>query len=186
MKSATLVILIVFLGGSLVGCGHRQRTSSVVDRHQIVQTLQVDEKEFVEVARENFVLPNVAKEMVQSKVTEIVCNFAFDGSELTETDEKVLDETFAKVEPGTLRRVEIEGHCCNIGEDKWNDGLSQQRAEAVAEYLERMHDVPRDKMITLAYGEARPKHPNDTPAGRAANRRCEVVIVQSGKEGLAD
>ena len=174
------MLLIVLVTTGLVGCGRRNHQWQTVDKHHL------QEKKFVEVARTNFTLPDVAKEMVNSKVTEVVCTFAFDASELSATDEKQLNKAFAHVEPGTLSRVEIEGHCCNIGEDSWNDSLSQLRAEAVAEYIERQHDVPRDKMVTLAFGEARPKHPNDTQSGRSANRRCEVVIVHSGKGGLAD
>ena len=179
-RNKSLLLLMVLLTASMVGCGRRTQGGQVVDKHHL------QEEAFVEVARENFTLPNVAKEMVNSKVTEVVCTFAFDDSDLSATDEKQLNEAFANVEPGTLHRVEIEGHCCNIGEDSWNDSLSQLRAEAVAEYLERQHDVPRDKMVTLAFGEARPKHPNDTQSGRSANRRCEVVIVRSGKGSLAD
>ncbi len=199
MKKRMLIIcLVIAVNTMVVGCGNR-RQSERVTRHK-----PGNDVVFYEVARSNFKLESaedkvatlrnrpktktdlLAEKMVAAKVAEVVCTFSFDDSELTKLDKKQLDKAFTKVAPGKLQRVEIEGHCCNIGEDDWNDGLSNKRAEAVAEYLERDLNVPRAKMVTLAYGEARPKHPNDTAAGRSANRRCEVVIVYQGEGGLTD
>jgi outer membrane protein OmpA-like peptidoglycan-associated protein len=79
--------------------------------------------------------------------------------------------------------IEIDGHTDNIGSDRSNQRLSEQRAGSVADYLADL-GIDRSRMITQGFGETRPVETNDTDAGRAANRRVEVVIT--GTEELVE
>src|SRR3546814_18449530 len=81
---------------------------------------------------------------------------------------------------GTLQQynqtiIEVAGHTDSVGTDSYNQQLSQQRAEAVANYL-NSRGVMRDRMITVGAGETRPIASNDTETGRAKNRRVEITL----------
>ncbi|TLY29572.1 MAG: hypothetical protein E6K56_08155 [Ignavibacteria bacterium] len=72
--------------------------------------------------------------------------------------------------------VTIEGHTDSQGSDELNQTLSESRAKAVAEYL--MANMGVELPINHhGYGESRPVASNDTPDGRAKNRRIDVVIA---------
>lgn len=72
--------------------------------------------------------------------------------------------------------IKIDGHTDNIGSNKSNQRLSEQRAASVADYLADL-GIDRTRMTTEGFGETRPVAVNDTDAGRAANRRVEVAIT---------
>jgi outer membrane protein OmpA-like peptidoglycan-associated protein len=76
-----------------------------------------------------------------------------------------------------LVRLRIEGHTDAVGEDSSNLALSQARAEAVrAALVER--GIEDRRLEALGLGETRPIDSNETAAGRANNRRVEIVIVE--------
>ncbi len=74
-------------------------------------------------------------------------------------------------------KVEIQGHTDNVGSDEYNQRLSEQRAWAVVNYLVQQMGVDPARLIAKGYGESMPKAPNDTPEGRALNRRVEFVVI---------
>jgi hypothetical protein len=76
-------------------------------------------------------------------------------------------------------RVRVEGFADASGDEQLNLVLSTRRAETIATQLASA-GVPPDKLRATSYGEDRPIAPNETKAGRAANRRVEIVI----EEGL--
>jgi outer membrane protein OmpA-like peptidoglycan-associated protein len=72
--------------------------------------------------------------------------------------------------------VTIEGHTDSQGSDELNQTLSESRAKAVAEYL--MANMGVEFAVNhQGYGESRPVASNDSPEGRAKNRRIDVVIT---------
>ncbi len=72
-------------------------------------------------------------------------------------------------------RIIIEGHTDNRGSDAYNDALSERRAEAVENALER-RGVSADAMRAIGRGKAYPVATNDTSDGRQQNRRVEIVF----------
>ncbi len=74
----------------------------------------------------------------------------------------------------------IEGHTDDVGKDEYNLGLSQRRAEAVANYL-RNTGIANSRLIIKWYGEAQPIADNATTEGKALNRRVEFVITANEK-----
>ncbi|MGH8188634.1 MAG: OmpA family protein [Steroidobacteraceae bacterium] len=74
--------------------------------------------------------------------------------------------------------VAVEGHTDANGSDSTNLILSQDRADAVRQYLISTFGVDAEKVSSVGYGEARPVATNETPAGRARNRRIDLVIRQ--------
>ena len=82
----------------------------------------------------------------------------------------------------SLHDILIEGHTDNIpvrsGDYPTNWALSAARANSVVDYLAANFSIPQEKLISAAYGEFRPVAPNDTPEGRAKNRRIEIVVAR--------
>jgi hypothetical protein len=70
--------------------------------------------------------------------------------------------------------VEIQGHTCWVGTDKYNQGLSERRAKAVVKYLEDKGVDPA-RLQWQGYGESRPAFENKTREGRIKNRRVELA-----------
>ena len=77
--------------------------------------------------------------------------------------------------------VIIGGHTDSTGPEPLNEHLSQQRAEAVRQYLVANGILPFDKIIAVGYGSMRPLASNSTEKGRAMNRRIDVTIYPSAK-----
>jgi len=73
--------------------------------------------------------------------------------------------------------LEIQGYTDATGPAEYNQVLGWKRAEAVRRYL-HAQGVALGRMATISYGEDMPAEPNDTPAGRAANRRVEIVVLK--------
>jgi outer membrane protein OmpA-like peptidoglycan-associated protein len=72
-------------------------------------------------------------------------------------------------------RVEVEGHTDSVGDETYNQGLSERRAHAVREYLIRQ-GIPSTAIVAHGFGESRPVVSNGTAAGRQQNRRVELVV----------
>ena len=72
-------------------------------------------------------------------------------------------------------RLSIEGHTDADGADDANQALSQARAASVRAYLTGKHGIDVDRLETRGWGEAKPIDRNDTPEGKANNRRVELV-----------
>lgn len=72
--------------------------------------------------------------------------------------------------------LEIQGHTDATGPEAYNDQLGEARAEAVRKYLSQQ-GVALNRMATISYGEEAPVAPNDTPDGRAQNRRVAIVVL---------
>jgi outer membrane protein OmpA-like peptidoglycan-associated protein len=70
----------------------------------------------------------------------------------------------------------IEGHTDAHGSDEQNQKLSQERAESVRQYMINAMRIPTYRLIATGYGETRPVSSNETEAGRARNRRTDIVI----------
>ncbi len=69
-------------------------------------------------------------------------------------------------------KLTIEGHTDNIGDVAKNLELSEQRAQAVADYLIK-NGIDAERLTSAGFGGARPIAPNETPSSRAKNRRVE-------------
>ena len=86
-----------------------------------------------------------------------------------------LDRLAQALKDNSNTRVLIEGHTDSVGGDDYNLGLSERRAEAVADAL-RMRGVPPDRYEVKGLGKAFPVASNETQAGRQQNRRVEIVF----------
>ncbi|HDP0319475.1 TPA: OmpA family protein [Salmonella enterica subsp. enterica serovar Concord] len=80
-----------------------------------------------------------------------------------------------KARPGWL--IVVSGHTDNTGSVQLNQTLSLQRAEAVRNWMRDTGNVPESCFAVQGYGAGRPVATNDTPEGRALNRRVEISLV---------
>lgn len=72
--------------------------------------------------------------------------------------------------------VEVAGHTDSDGTEQYNQGLSERRAQSVAQYF-RSQNIMGERLITIGLGETRPVADNSTAAGKQANRRVEITMV---------
>ncbi|HKO93664.1 MAG TPA: OmpA family protein, partial [Polyangiaceae bacterium] len=75
----------------------------------------------------------------------------------------------------TESKIVVEGHTDATGSTASNEQLSMKRAEAVRDALVS-DGVPAERITVMGYGESRPLADNASPAGRATNRRVEIVV----------
>lgn len=86
----------------------------------------------------------------------------------------------ARADLSRADRVRITGHTDNTGAADYNTQLSQQRAEAVRDYLISI-GVDASKMEASGAGDTKPIADNTTTEGRAKNRRVEIEVTGLGK-----
>ena len=124
--------------------------------------------------------PPVIKKIVQGpKTIRLDSMSLFDSgkSDLKAGSTKMLVNSLVgiKARPGWL--IVVSGHTDNTGNPKLNQTLSLKRAEAVRDWMRDTGDVPESCFAVQGYGESRPVATNDTPEGRALNRRVEISLV---------
>ena len=73
--------------------------------------------------------------------------------------------------------ITVEGHTDSQGDERTNQKLSFERANAVRQYLLANMGLPEDRVSAIGYGESRPIASNETKEGRAKNRRIDVVLT---------
>ena len=169
--------------GALVGDRLQKRDQQLTEQQQQV------EQQKQEIARNQQLIDELKKKNLEAKETErgVVVNlpdvlFEFGKADLTgdaRTKVGSISEVLNNQAKG--RRVSVEGHTDSIGSDAYNQKLSERRAEGVASALET-GGVSIQRLTAKGYGKRYPVAPNassdgtDNPAGRAKNRRVEVVI----------
>jgi len=87
-----------------------------------------------------------------------------------------LDEVAAILQQKPYLKLDIAGHTDNSGTPEKNQVLSEQRARAVLEYLTDKRGIAKERLSAAGYGSTRPLTSNDTPEGRAINRRVEFKL----------
>ncbi len=102
--------------------------------------------------------------------------FGFDSSRIKPEAAARLFDVLAEIERRGRPDVLIEGHTDSVGSDEYNEGLSVRRAEAVRQWF-REHLAPGAASFRVeGKGEEENIASNSTAAGRARNRRVEIVI----------
>jgi len=104
--------------------------------------------------------------------------FRVNSAVLSPEAKRTLDEFAAKTENAKAYTIEVAGHTDSTGSEAKNLRLSQQRAEAVVQYLAVNHKIPPRRIVTpMGYGKTEAVADNTTAAGRAQNRRVEVKMM---------
>ena len=87
-----------------------------------------------------------------------------------------LDKGVRVLEMNPTVKIELHGHTDSIGSDEYNQALSKRRATAVRDYFVSK-GIDSNRLTAKGMGEEDPVAPNETPEGRAENRRVELNII---------
>jgi len=102
--------------------------------------------------------------------------FGVDSANIDPSFRSTLDQVASTLTQYEKTYVDVLGHTDSTGSDAYNQGLSERRASAVADYLST-RDVQSARLAARGYGESQPKASNLDAAGRSANRRVEIRLV---------
>lgn len=105
--------------------------------------------------------------------------FEFNKATLLPASSEILDVLGLVLTKYPEVRIEVAGHTDSSGPDEYNLRLSRLRAESVREYLIRTCSIDPGRLTARGFGESRPIAENNTPTGRAINRRVEFVVVKT-------
>ena len=101
--------------------------------------------------------------------------FTVDSAQLKPEFYQPLNDVASTLVANPSTSIDVVGHASSDGPDDYNQQLSERRASSVANYLQAQGVQPV-RMTAIGMGERQPVASNDTQAGRAANRRVEIVL----------
>jgi OmpA-OmpF porin, OOP family len=117
---------------------------------------------------------------IREKVAEKSWNIEFESgsNRLTPQAEKSLQNLFNDLVVASNLKVEVHGHTDNAGDPNKNMQLSEDRAFAVKQWLEKKSssNFPDGRVSIIAHGQMTPLVSNGTPEGKAKNRRVTIVM----------
>lgn len=114
-------------------------------------------------------------------ITLAVALFPVGQTKLAPEAHQKLDELADTLRTEPDATIHIRGHADSTGSDSRNLQLSHERAEQVADYLSS-HGVPRDHMQIDSVGDTQPITREQTPQGKAIDRRVQLVIYVPAKQ----
>ena len=122
--------------------------------------------------------PVYEEEVVEAETVrvELDVKFDFDKAQVKQDSYSDIENLaeFMKQFPQTSTTV--EGHTDSVGNDAYNQKLSERRAGAVRDVLVNQYGVDANRVNAVGYGEAHPVADNATRDGRAVNRRVEAAV----------
>lgn len=104
--------------------------------------------------------------------------FGFDSATLRDASKENLRKLARIMSEDDDTNLMIVGHTDSTGDENYNQGLSERRAQSAADYLIEQ-GIAASRVQTEGMGETEPIADNDTEAGRQENRRVEVAIFAS-------
>lgn len=111
-----------------------------------------------------------------SAIDTSVISFEANSAEFASGSRQALEQIVQLLNSYPDRRIKVAGHTDSSGQREKNLQLSRARAEAVTGYL-LDRGVNRNQLIAQGYGSTQPMVSNDTEAGRARNRRIEIIVM---------
>ncbi len=106
--------------------------------------------------------------------------FDLNKADLKPAADKPLEQAWAKIKSSPRRRlIYFNGHTDSTGKDSYNMQLSERRAKAVAQWFIRRGYLTPSVVRPQGFGKTQPAAPNNTPQGRAKNRRVEIFLSNS-------
>lgn len=103
--------------------------------------------------------------------------FATDSAKLSGDAKDVLENIGKTLRTLENRHIRVRGHTDNVGEEKYNQQLSEKRAEVVTDYLIDESELNPDSLSYEGRGARDPIADNSIAEGRAKNRRVEIILL---------
>lgn len=109
-------------------------------------------------------------------------NFAFNSSNLPPQAQHEIDSFLSDFKSDGTDGVVfmVAGHTDSAGSDDFNYELGKRRADAVSRYLITKKSMDPLRVVSVSYGESAPAADNNSPQGRAKNRRVEILVYRDG------
>jgi len=123
---------------------------------------------------DNVTITNTGDRLIVTLPQDIL--FAVNSSAVRPDLQRDLGTVASNLQAYPDSTVQVVGHTDSDGEAGFNQGLSEDRANAVASVLLN-NGVPSQRVQAFGRGEAQPVASNLTPEGKAQNRRVEIVIL---------
>ncbi len=121
-----------------------------------------------------------ADDNIRQTVSKKSWSIEFDNGKSTFTPSTIssLNQLFNDLVIASNLKVEVHGHTDNVGNFEENMKLSERRAFAIKEWLEKKSatNFPEGRISIKAHGSSNPLVPNETAEGRAKNRRVEIIM----------
>jgi OOP family OmpA-OmpF porin len=108
--------------------------------------------------------------------------FDFNKSTLQPSSDAALQPAANIMASDKTLKLEVQGHTDNVGNDSYNQTLSEARAKAVVVWLTQ-HGVAADRLTAKGYGKTKPIADNGSDDGRAKNRRVEIADPKCSPKG---
>lgn len=179
MKSFCLLLFVVVLGFSLIGCTcARQAMKGEVAPPKASEEKKIapmEEKKQVTAVEEK-AAPAVAPS-AQPGGPAVAINpifFDFDRYNIRPGDVEILKSNLEWFKANPNKKVRIEGNCDERGTIEYNMALGQKRADSAKNYLTNL-GVDAKLLETISYGKERPADPAHNEAAWAKNRRDDFV-----------
>ncbi|MDD2899290.1 MAG: OmpA family protein [Desulfuromonadaceae bacterium] len=171
--------------------------SSEADRARILADIHAQEAailktqadaQYREAEKEKAELAQLLKELseLQGQLTDrgIVLTigdvlFATGKSNLNVSAQSSMDKIAGFLQKKQNRNLLVEGHTDSVGNEQYNQELSEQRAASVKNALVS-RGIAGERVVTIGYGEKYPLAGNDTAVGKQRNRRVEAIILNEG------
>ncbi len=113
---------------------------------------------------------------------KVVLYFGTNSAKVSSEGVKILAELAKELAANRGTRIEIEGHADARATSSYNGNLGAKRAAAVKAILLKNKVAPK-QLVTVSYGEERPRYYNAFPEGRDKNRRVEIFQVRELDQG---
>ncbi len=113
------------------------------------------------------------------QLQDVSVTFGFDKATLTSSDKKDLDALASNLTNTKGYILQLTGGTDSVGDKDYNYKLSQRRADAVVEYLSTKYNVPPHKFYLVGIGKDQQIATDKTAAGRAQNRRVEILLLSN-------
>lgn len=133
--------------------------------------VQVDEK-----GCELVIAPPTPEINLEQLVLSSETSFEFNSAQLKPAAFSELDKLLEQMKKYPMSRWRIEGHTDNVGSEDGNIKMSQMRAESVLNYFVS-RGIPKGRFEVVGLGSRQPVADNNTPEGKAKNRRVEIKRV---------
>jgi outer membrane protein OmpA-like peptidoglycan-associated protein len=133
------------------------------------------------VTRIEFPLPTAAAGSLENRLAKdrqaLVYGiyFKFNRADIRPVSEPVLKEIAGILKKNPDWKLTIVGHTDNVGRDAANLDLSRRRSQSVKAALVERYGIDGGRLTTGGFGASQPQAKNDTPEGRARNRRVELT-----------
>lgn len=167
-------------------------TSNKLDNESLIKSTETPDEYLVkpeeiiaatddatEVEGNNGAIGGIGQNLVSSEIApkfeSFQLQFEFDQAIISSQQFNNLTDVIAYMKKYTDKTVVITGYTDNIGDETYNQRLSEKRAKAAAKFLKE-NGIEDSRISVAGKGESNPLVPNTTKENRRKNRRAEVVI----------